>query len=284
MIKLENLVFRYHPKRPLFEQLDLNIDRPGIVGLLGSNGAGKTTLLHILAGLRFPWVGECTVLGEAPRKRRLSWQQQVLFVPETIEMPGQTLLRWLKELTPFYPRFDQLLFETILKEFEMEVPGKLNELSFGQQKKVMLAFALAAQTKLLLLDEPSNGLDVFSKSQLRRIWTRHLPEDTLVIISTHQVRELGAQFDRVIMIDQGKVLFNQPMQTLNSLFCIQRSIEAPTADAWYSEPVPGGYLALYASEEGDPETEIDLEILMKAIVEKPEILVHLQKIEIYAAQ
>lgn len=281
MIQLQNLHFRYHPKRPLFEGLHIQVDKPGIVGLLGSNGAGKTTLLHLLAGLRFPWAGTCTVLGSEPRKRQLSWQQQVLFVPETIEMPARTLQRWLAELAPFYPRFDQLLFEAIIKEFELEVSGKLSELSFGQQKKVMLAFALATQVKVLLLDEPSNGLDIFSKSQLRRIWTRHLPDDTLVVISTHQVRELGAQFDQVMMIDQGKLLFHQSMEVLNTRFCIQRSTEEPGKDAVYYEPIPGGYLALYIAEPGDPETEIDLELLIKAIVEKPEILVHLQNEKVY---
>lgn len=281
MIQLQNLHFRYHPKRPLFEGLHVQIDKPGIVGLLGSNGAGKTTLLHLLAGLRFPWAGSCTVLGFEPRKRQLSWQQQVLFVPETIEMPPRSLQRWLAELAPFYPRFDQRLFEAIVQEFELEVSGKLSELSFGQQKKVMLAFALATQVKVLLLDEPSNGLDIFSKSQLRRIWTRHLPDDTLVVISTHQVRELGAQFDQVMVIDQGKLLFHQSTEVLNSRFCIQRSTEEPGKDAVYYEPIPGGYLALYVAEPGDPETEIDLEILMKAIVEKPEILVHLQNEKVY---
>ncbi len=281
MIQLQNLHFRYHPKRPLFEGLHIQIDKPGIVGLLGSNGAGKTTLLHLLAGLRFPWAGTCTVLGSEPRKRQLSWQQQVLFVPETIEMPARTLQRWLAELAPFYPRFDQRLFEAIVKEFELEVSGKLSELSFGQQKKVMLAFALATQVKVLLLDEPSNGLDIFSKSQLRRIWTRHLPDDTLVVISTHQVRELGAQFDQVVVIDQGKLLFHQSTEVLNARFCIQRSTEEPGKDAVYYEPIPGGYLALYVAEPGDLETEIDLEILMKAIVEKPEILVHLQNEKVY---
>lgn len=284
MIQLQNLTFRYHPKRPLFEELQLHIDKPGIVGLLGSNGAGKTTLLHLLAGLRFPWFGNCTVLQEEPRKRRLHWQQQVLFVPETIEMPGRTLSRWLSELGPFYPRFDQHLFDAILKEFDLEVPGKLNELSYGQQKKVMLAFALATQVKVLLLDEPSNGLDVFSKSQLRRIWTRHLPEDALVVIATHQVRELGTQFDQVVMLDQGKVLFHQSMEVLNRHFYIERTTHLPTENAWYTEPVPGGYLALYSAEPGDPETELDLEILLKAIVEKPEVLVHLQKEYNYAQQ
>ena len=281
MIQLQNLYFRYHPKRPLFEGLHFQIDKPGIIGLLGSNGAGKTTLLHLLAGLRFPWAGTCTVLGAEPRNRQLSWQQQVLFVPETIEMPARTLQRWLAELAPFYPRFDQRLFDAIVKEFELEVSGKLSELSFGQQKKVMLAFALATQVKVLLLDEPSNGLDIFSKSQLRRIWTRHLPDDTLVVISTHQVRELGAQFDQVMMIDQGKLLFHQSTEVLNARFCVQRSTEEPGKDAVYYEPIPGGYLALYVAEPGDPETEIDLELLIKAIVEKPEILVHLQNEKVY---
>lgn len=284
MIQLQNLHFRYHTKRPLFEGLDFGITRPGIVGLLGSNGAGKTTLLHLLAGLRFPWAGECTVLQEEPRKRRLYWQQQVLFVPETIEMPARTLQRWLGELAPFYPRFDQRLFEAILKEFELAVPDKLSELSYGQQKKVMLAFALATQVKVLLLDEPSNGLDVFSKSQLRRIWTRHLPEDTLVVIATHQVRELGAQFDQVLMLDQGKVIFHQSTEALNRRFYIERTSHLPTENAWYTEPVPGGYLALYSAEPGDLETELDLEILLKAIVEKPEILVHLQKEQSYVSE
>lgn len=284
MIQLQNLHFRYHPKRLLFEGLNLSISRPGIVGLLGSNGAGKTTLLHLLAGLRFPWAGGCTVLQEEPRKRRLHWQQQVLFVPETIEMPARTLQRWLGELAPFYPRFDQRLFDAILKEFDLDVPSKLSELSYGQQKKVMLAFALATQVNVLLLDEPSNGLDVFSKSQLRRIWTRHLPEDTLVVIATHQVRELGTQFDQVVMLDQGKVLFHQSAEELNRRFYIERTTHLPAENAWYSEPVPGGHLALYTAEEGDPETELDLEILLKAIVEKPEILTHLQKEQSYVQQ
>jgi ABC-2 type transport system ATP-binding protein len=247
------------------------------VAIAGNIGAGKTTLLHLLSGLRFPWVGSCEVLGEEARKRKLKWQQQVLFVPETIEMPALKLPQWLKQLAPFYPAFDQQLFDDILLEFELEVQDKLNELSYGQQKKVMLAFAIATRVKLLLLDEPSNGLDIFSKAQLRKVWTRYLADDALVVISTHQVRELGTQFDRVVLIDAGKVCFNLSTEALAAQISIQRSTGFPDQTAWYSESIPGGYVGVYPAEIGNIESEIDLELLMKAVAEKPEIIHYLQK-------
>ena len=144
-------------------------------------------------------------------------------MPEEYNLPSIPLPDYLKVLRPFYPNFDEQLMVKLLQEFDMlNVNGAtLNEngipqinlgaLSMGQKKKVYMCIALAARTKLLLMDEPTNGLDIPSKSQFRKVVAQGMRDDQIVVISTHQVRDVETLLDHVTIIEQNAVLLNEKM-------------------------------------------------------------------------
>ncbi len=170
MITINDLSFKYG-KKEVLNDISMKLEAGKIYGLLGENGVGKTTLLKIISGLQKPWKGSCSVFGEDPFKRTPSFLSRIFYLPEELEfIQNDYSIRYFAKINaPFYPKFDNEKFETILKEFEVEGDKKLNKLSYGQMKKAVLSFAIATNAELLLLDEPSNGLDIPSKTLFRRI-------------------------------------------------------------------------------------------------------------------
>ena len=162
MIEIRHLDFGYEDT-PLFRNLDIEF-RPGnIYGLLGLNGAGKTTLLRLMTGLLFAGGGGLRSLGYDPAKREPGFLSQVYMLPEEFNVPGITDGQYVAALAPLYPRFDTAAFERYVTEFALPRGKKLTALSYGQKKKFLLSFGLATRSGLLVLDEPSNGLDIPSK-------------------------------------------------------------------------------------------------------------------------
>jgi len=212
MINITNLTFAYPKKRELFSGIDLKIPAGRICGLLGKNGVGKTTLLRLMAGLLFPKSGHCSVENYNPEKRMPSFLQEIYFLPEEFYLPDLTIAQYLKSYAPFYPRFQYDTFLAYLKEFDLLLSEKLNELSHGQKKKALLSFALATDCKLLLLDEPSNGLDIPSKVQFRKLLAGALTEERIIILSTHQVRDLENLIDTVVILDNGRIIFQKTLE------------------------------------------------------------------------
>lgn len=168
MIQMHGIGFQYS-RKPLFDKLDLEIPKGNIYGLLGMNGAGKTTLLKLISGQLFSAEGHVSVLGYNPAERQPQMLQELFHLPEEFLLPRMRAAEYLKLYAPFYPRFDHVAFERYCAEFDLDMSQNLNELSFGQKKKFLLSFGLASNTSLLILDEPTNGLDIPSKSQFRRM-------------------------------------------------------------------------------------------------------------------
>ena len=166
MIELKKLTFGYKKRQHLFKDLDLSIPSGNIYGLLGKNGAGKTTLLSIISGLLTNTAGDIQTLGHVPCKREPSLLSQLYFVPEELHVPSMTIQAFLTTYAPFYPAFNYQQFDDFLGEFGLDKSKNLQKLSYGQKKKVIIGFGLASNSKLLILDEPTNGLDIPSKSQL----------------------------------------------------------------------------------------------------------------------
>ena len=269
MISINGLKFAYRKQQPLFENLSLNLTQGGIVGLLGKNGAGKTSLLKILCGLSFAKGGECSVLGFNPRERRVEMLADLYFLPEDLYVPGVDAQTYASLYAQFYPRFDNTLYQKALKEFEVPANQKLTKLSHGQKKKAMLAFALATQTSLLILDEPTNGFDIPSKAQFRKLLAEHYQENRLIIISTHQVHDIEKMLDTIVMIHDGKILLQQTLASIMSRLSFKRMATAPVIGSYiHMEPHFGGYAVLQHNTEGG-ETEIDLELLFNAILQQP---------------
>jgi ABC-2 type transport system ATP-binding protein len=153
-----------------------------------------------------------------------------------------------------------------MKAFEIPSDSTLQNMSYGQKKKVLISFALASNAKFLLMDEPTNGLDIMSKSQFRKVLAEALDDDRCIIISTHQVKDLENLIDRVTIIDDGKILFDHTIDEISRKLSFRISFDdAETKEAYYSESSLKGNVIVAANHSGD-ESKIDLELLYKAIV------------------
>ena len=223
MLQIQNVTYGYNAMHNVLENFSLQYDEPGIYGLLGKNGTGKSTLLYLIMGLLRPKQGEITFDGVNTQNRLPETLQEMFIVPEEYNLPSIPLPAYLKVLRPFYPNFDEQLMVKLLEMFDMlHVNGatldengipkiNLGALSMGQKKKVYMCIALAARTKLLLMDEPTNGLDIPSKSQFRKVVAHGMRDDQIVVISTHQVRDVETLLDHVTIIEQNAVLLNERM-------------------------------------------------------------------------
>ena len=266
MINIENLHFNYSRKPQLFSGLDLQLHPGRIYGLLGKNGTGKSTLLKLIQGVIFPKAGHIEVDGHLSKARKPAMLQEIFFLTEEYELPSININNYLKAYRPFYPKFDEVKFYRLLEGFEIERNSKLTELSYGQKKKVLISFALATNCRYLLMDEPTNGLDIPSKRQFRKAMLTEFRDDQIVIISTHQIRDLNQLLESVVIIEGGKILFNQSVTALEDKlsFVTQLSAE-PVADSIYVDRVAGGYLHVVPNVTGTP-SEIDLEVLFNAVL------------------
>jgi len=265
MIEIKGMAFGYKRER-LFDSLCLELEPGNIYGLLGKNGAGKTTLLKLICGLRFPQAGECRVLGYLPQNRAAGMLEDVCLVSEELYVPPMAPALYERLYAPFYPRFDHGAFVEHLREFEIDSAKKLSEMSYGQKKKFLLAFGLSSRSRLLLLDEPTNGLDIPSKSQFRKALARSTAGDQLVLISTHQVRDMENLIDPIIILDEGKVIFQESMDEAAKRLSVSMEREQPTdAGVVFSDKTLGGYVVVRENAAG-AENRVDLETLFNTVI------------------
>ena len=264
MIHIENLKFKYLHRPFLFQGLNLSLEGGRIYGLLGMNGAGKTTLLKIMMGMLFPKSGTCRVLDCESRKRQPSMLADMLFVPEEFYAPEMTIRRYVNLYAPCYPSFNCEQFQGCMSEMGLSDSEKFSSFSLGQKKKVILAFALAANTRVLLLDEPVNGLDIPSKIQFRRMLASVAGDDRCIVISTHQVREIEQLFDSVVILDNGKIKLNATTEEITAKLSF-RTIPDWPEDALYAEHSMAGYQSLLPNTDGEP-TQINMELLFNAML------------------
>lgn len=272
MITLENISFGYSSRKLLFEDLSLTLEGGHIYGLLGKNGAGKTTLLKNMAGLRFVQRGLCTVDGIDSRRRLPSMLENTYFLPEEIWLPDMRISTYVRTFAPAWPRFDHAYFKTCLEAFEIDPTARLKSMSFGQRKKTGIAFALATKANILMLDEPTNGLDIPSKTVFRKLVSEALDEHCCIILSTHQVRDLETLIDTVIVLNNANIVFNQSIDaTCEKLhFSLSGSLEKPD-NVLYAEMTPRGYSVITKNEQGD-ESKVDLETLFNLCIQQPETI------------
>lgn len=263
MIEISNLTFGYG-KDKLFDNLNLSLQPGHIYGLLGMNGAGKSTLLKNIAGLVFPWYGTCTVNGVNADKRLPSFLQELFFVPEEVYLPSVNAKQFAESTGHFYPNFNLGQFINILTEFDVPVDRLLTKLSFGQQKKVIIAFGLSTNTSLLIMDEPTNGLDIPSKAQFRKIIASALTEDRCIVISTHQVRDLDNLIDTVLVLHNRQIVLAGSLDDIaDKVNFISISIDS--TDHIYAEENMSGLYAITENTNGS-YTKVDMELLFNAII------------------
>jgi ABC-2 type transport system ATP-binding protein len=271
MVQIESMTFGYG-KGLLFEGLDLRLGTGTVYGLLGLNGAGKTSLLKLIAGALKPLSGSIRVFGQEPSKREASFLADTFFVPEDPALPAVKPADWLERYAIFRPAFDRAAFAGLSREFGLEADKVLTKYSYGQRKKFALAAALSSGARLILLDEPTNGLDIPSKSQFRRALAASVDSDRVVVVSTHQVRDLERVIDPAVIVHGGRILFTldsgEMAESLGSAH-----LRELRSDVVYAEKDRVGYSALLSrGQAGEGSEEIqtaDLELVFNAAIASP---------------
>ena len=271
MITVENLSFLYRKsKRAVLHDFSLSLEKGRVYGLLGKNGAGKSTLLYLMSGLLTPKSGKVVYHDVDVRRRLPITLQDMFLVPEEFDLPPVSLISYIELNSPFYPRFSKEDMVKYLHYFEMDINIDLGALSMGQKKKVFMSFALATNTSLLLMDEPTNGLDIPGKSQFRKFIASGMTDDKTILISTHQVRDIDKVHDHVLIMDNSRVLLNEStMSICDKLFFTESENRELLQSSLFSTPSIQGNFLLLPNESGE-DSEINLELLFNATLAVPE--------------
>lgn len=276
MIRINNITFSYRRKADdVLTNLSLSIEPGAIYGLLGLNGEGKSTLLHLMAGVLTPNAGNITIDDVDVRLRRPSTLSKLFIVPEELSLPEISLENYVRINAPLYPNFNRDDMERYLKEFGLNSNINLKGLSMGQKKKVFISFALAANTPVMLMDEPTNGLDIPGKSTFRKVISMAASDDRTIIISTHQVRDIDKLLDHIIVMFNHKLLLNEPISEISRRLAFIESNDAELVEkALYCQSSVAGK-SLVLPNDNDDDSEVNLETLFNLAIEKPEVITQL---------
>ena len=282
----------------LFSNVNLQFLPGNCYGIIGANGAGKSTFLRILSGDLEPSKGEVTF---DPKYRmsvlkqdHFAYEDQTIF--DTIMQGNARLYEIAQEKDALYakPDFDE---EDGNRAAELEAEfselngwdaeteaaklmqglgldsndmyNTMSTLNQTEKVKVLLARALFGQPDMILLDEPTNGLDIPSKSQFRRVVARSMTEGRTLVISTHQVRDIDTLLDHVVMLDGSRVLLNRPTADICAALRFDEvPVGSAATDALYAQPSPGGQQVVRRND-GTAETPLNLELLFNAMLDRP---------------
>lgn len=265
MIKFNNVTFSYKSSKVL-DNISLEVGSGNIYGLLGLNGAGKSTMLYLMSGLLFAKHGQILFNGYDMQERRPEALSDIYIVPEEFSLPNLTFDKYIKINAPFYPRFSMQMLENSLAAFDMTRDLHLGQLSMGQKKKAFMCFALATNTRLLLMDEPSNGLDIPSKIQFRRAVAECMSDERTIIVSTHQVRDVENLLDRIMIVDHGQVLCDKStFEISQKLNFVQVGVGQKIDNVVYMQPSTIGSVAV-VKNLGDEETPLNIELFFNAML------------------
>ena len=271
MIEVDNLSFSYgRRKSKVLDEFSMKLDKGSVYGLLGKNGTGKSTLLYLMAGLLRPQTGNVLYNGVDVLKRTPVILQDMFLVSEEFPLPNITMKQYVKLNAPFSPHFSDELLKACLRDFDMNEDIHLGELSMGQKKKAFMCFALATNTSLLLMDEPTIGLDIPSKSQFRKVIASGMSDDKAVIISTHQVRDIDSLLDHVLIMDGSKLLLNESVSAIcEKLYFAEQGMNEPTDGALYVQPSVQGNSVILPNEYNE-DSKMNLEVLFNAMLAERE--------------
>ncbi len=270
MIEIKNLSFAYKKNKYLFDGLNLNLQKGKVYGLLGKNGAGKTTLLKQTAGMLFPHRGSIKINDEDIKKRTVKGLENYYFLPEEFEMPNLSISSYVKINSPFYKNFDVEKFNYCIDEFKLPKSNKLDKMSYGQKKKALISFALASQTPILFADEPTNGLDIPSKSIFRKLMAQSINQERLFVISTHQIKDIEGIIDAIVVVDNGQVIFNESLDKIAEKLNFKTIENIDNENVIYSEKQFNQFQIIEKNQTGEP-SRINLEILFNALINEDTI-------------
>ena len=244
MIQVKDLSFNYGSKKAL-KNINMELKGGNIYGLLGENGVGKTTILTLLCGLKKPLTGTIDTDGRNPFDRQPSLLAEQFYLPDEVSPVRYKAIDFGRENGALWPLFDFI-------------------------KKTWIAFALACNARHYFMDEPTNGLDIPSKSQFRKAIMKYTCEDSAIVISTHQVRDLEEIIDPIIILDKEDVLLNASLETITRKLFFDYGNQIH-ADALYLEHTPSGAIQVYPNNTGE-ESKVNLEALFNAVHSHKDII------------
>ncbi|QEC51738.1 ABC-2 type transport system ATP-binding protein [Anseongella ginsenosidimutans] len=269
MITIEDLYFSYRRKKVICG-LNLRLEAGHIYGLMGANGTGKSTLLRCIAGLLFPEHGRMKVLSHRPKERHPALLRQLFIIPEEFYLPDVRIGQFVRYNAPFYPSFSKEQFDSCLEDFGVPYGNTLLKMSYGQKKKVLISFALACNTPLLLMDEPTNGLDITGKRQFRKLIAGTATDERCIVISTHQVKDLDNLIDHILILEEGRMLLDEPAERISRRLQFKISFDREEIEtALYSEDSLKGSAIVTSNPDGQ-EGQFDLELLYNAVTSNKE--------------
>lgn len=269
MIRINDLGFSYGEK-PVLKHIGMNLEEGKIYGLLGENGVGKTTLLTLLSGLKKPQVGSIDIDSHNPFDREPSFLTEQFYLSDDVNAANMKASAYASNYGKFWERFDMAKFLEIMEVFENDPTQKMNRMSTGQLKKTHIAFALACNTKYLFMDEPTNGLDIPSKAQFRKAIMKYTREDSTLLISTHQVRDLENVIDPIIILDKQDVLLNASIEEITQKLYFEYGSEKMDG-ALYSEMIPGGSIQVGLNTAG-ADSKVNIEALFNTVHQHKELI------------
>jgi len=195
------------------------IARGRIVGLIGPNGAGKTTALKAVLGL-IAFEGELSVLGHNPRRERAALMEKVSFIADVATLPRWIRMRQVIDyVEAVHPRFDRARCEAFLKDTKLTVNQRVREMSKGMIVQLHLALVMAIDARLLVLDEPTLGLDILHRKQFyQRLLEDYFDDDKTILITTHQVEEVEHILTDALFIRDGRIVLDASMEALGERF------------------------------------------------------------------
>ena len=262
MIEINDLGFSYG-QNPVLKNISMKLEEGKIYGLLGENGVGKTALLTLLCGLKKPQKGSIDIDGYNPYDRKPSFLADQYYLSDEVAAVNMKAIDYARNYGKFWEKFDMSKFLEIMKVFENDPEQKMNRMSCGQLKKTWISFALACNTRYIFMDEPTNGLDIPSKAQFRKAVTKYTSEDSTLVISTHQVRDLENIIDPIIILDRQDVLLNATVEEISEKLYFDYSNEK-IEGALYSEMTPGGCVQVLVNT-GSEESKVNIEALFNTV-------------------
>lgn len=265
MVIVKNLSFGYKKKDLLFSNLNLNLEKGKVYGLLGKNGSGKTTLLKQITGLLHPKSGKIKINQVDAKNRSAKLLSSYYFLPEEFHTPSLNIKNFIDINAIFYTHFNYQRFHESLEEFNIPIDQKLSKMSFGQKKKVMISFALATQTPILFADEPTNGLDIPSKSIFRKIMVDAINEERIFVLSTHQVKDLDGIIDALVVLDNGEIILNESIEQISQKLYFKQTETDSLPEILYAEKQLNSYQSILKNTK-NKHSNINIELLFNALI------------------